>query len=124
MTSSRRLGFGDAVDGSDEGFPNAALCGEHLPAFTGHAVEASPPFTGFFDPFAFDPPSLLEPVEQRIERRGVECKDSVGPGFNQLADLIAVALAASNSERISNSALPFFNSRSSCFELIYVINTY
>src|SRR5262245_7712752 len=62
----------DTGDGGDEGAPGPLVCGEHAAALRGQPVVPSTALSRLFDPPAIDPATLLEPVEQRIERRDVK----------------------------------------------------
>ena len=50
-----------------------------------------PPLASLLHPSSLDPPTLLEAIEQRVQRRGAERNGAIGPLFDQLADLIAVS---------------------------------
>src|SRR5262245_19848894 len=78
------------MDGRHEGLPGAALRREHPSAFEGQPVVAPPALPRLLDPPALDPAALLEPVEQRIERRDVEAQRAVRARLDQLADVVAV----------------------------------
>src|SRR6185436_16530169 len=77
---------GDLVDRGDEGAPPGPLPGQDLPARRGEPIVPAAPLAGLLDPAP-----LFEPVEQGIERRGVEPEGALGLTGDQLADLVAVA---------------------------------
>src|SRR5262245_14531328 len=58
--------------GFDERLPRLLLAREDAAAVRGQPVESPPSLAGLLDPCPLDPPALLEPVEQRIERVDVE----------------------------------------------------
>src|SRR5437764_14533672 len=78
---------GNLVYGARERDPRASLLLQHLASLRGELVVAAAPLAGFFNPAAFDEPTLLQPVKQRIKRSNVEAQHAAGAGFNQLADL-------------------------------------
>jgi hypothetical protein len=51
---------------------------------------AAPALTGAFDPAARDQPPRLHPVQQRIQRGGVEREHTARALLDQLRDLVAV----------------------------------
>src|SRR5688572_6735168 len=83
----------DQTHRAHERLPGAPLPVEHAPALGGERIEAPPALAGLLHPPAAQPATLLQPVEQRIERRHVELELSVRPRLDQLADLIAMPLA-------------------------------
>src|SRR5882762_626207 len=90
---SGMFGLRDLVNGVDELAPVVTLCGEHVPAFGGQAVEAAPALARLLDPLARDPPALLEAIEEGIEGGDLELEAAAGACLDQLADLVAVARA-------------------------------
>jgi hypothetical protein len=68
----RISGLHDSIDGADEPFPSRSLLREHLPSGGRDAVVAATALAGFLDPAPGDPASLLEAIEQRIQRRDAE----------------------------------------------------
>src|SRR6185503_13512428 len=61
MFSSR-----DPAHGLDERLPCFDLRGEHSVTLGRDFVEPASPLPGLLDPRSLDPPSLLEPIQQRI----------------------------------------------------------
>src|SRR5262245_3832891 len=81
---------GDLVDGADELFPATPLRRENAPALARQLVQAAASLPRLFRPAALNPAALLEPVEQRIERRGVKPDIAVRALLDQAGDVIAV----------------------------------
>src|SRR5215813_7008805 len=89
---SGMFGSGDAIDGSHKRLPGAALRRQHLFAFGRQFVITPPPLTGLLHPSPFDPSTLLQPIQKRIERSDVESQLALRPRLDQFADVIAVPL--------------------------------
>src|SRR5204862_8030744 len=73
-------------------------------------VETPAPLVWLFDPGAFDPATLLEAIEQRIQRIDVEGELAVGACVYQLAEFVAVArprLEDRENEQLRGAALQF-----------------
>jgi hypothetical protein len=73
--------------------PGIALAGEDATALGSQTVEAAPPLPSFLNPPALQPAALLQPVQERVERRDVELQLSGGSRFNQFADFVAMTRA-------------------------------
>src|SRR5262249_59265392 len=71
--------------------PCLPLLGEHALPFRGDLVEPAASLVGLFDPRPLDPPTLLEAVEQWIQRIDVKRQLPTGPRVDHLAQLVAVA---------------------------------
>src|SRR5687768_590898 len=69
----------DLADCLHECLPSAALCRKHLAAGWRELVQASPTLTDLLRPAPIDPSSLFEPVQQRVERRGVKLERAFRP---------------------------------------------
>src|SRR5262245_35039173 len=80
----------DAADGFDKRRPRLPLPGQYLAAFRGEAIDTPAPLACFFHPYALDPGSLLQAVEQGIERVDMKGQLSVGSRPDQLAEVISV----------------------------------
>ena len=89
----RMSGLRDTVHRRDEPLPSRSLACEHPSSGGGDAVIASPPLTGLFDPAARDPATLLESIEQRIQRRDPESDRSLGLLLDDLADFVSMTRA-------------------------------
>ena len=87
------LKAGDAIDSGHEIAPPRSLFRENLPSRPGEAIVAPAALTRFLDPLAFQPATFLEAVQQRIQSGGTEPKRPVRSRFDQLADLVTVALS-------------------------------
>src|SRR5688572_22615943 len=91
-----RIGVGGAHDGVDRldvRLPRLALPREHTAAFRREAIEAALALAGFLDPSPFDPAAVLETEKRGIESRQREGEAAAGAGFDELADLVAMARA-------------------------------
>jgi hypothetical protein len=75
--------------GGDECIEGPLLVGAHSPTFGGELVDAAA-LAGLLDPGAFDPPALLEAIQQRLQGVDMERQLATGPHLNQLAELVAV----------------------------------
>src|SRR5688500_10364341 len=87
MLDSRHVG-----DRAGELDPALAVCLELSLPVRSQPVEPPPPLAGLLDPSAFDEPLPLEPVEERVERCGVNAHDALRPLLEQLAQLIPMPL--------------------------------
>src|SRR5439155_18493783 len=110
-TSARKSGMPqprDADERGDEGVPGRAALGEDAASFGRDVVVTAPPLARFLHPATLDQPPPLEPVQQRIERRGMELEDAVGPLLDQLGDLVpmAGALLEEGEDEHLSAALP------------------
>src|SRR6266508_409500 len=81
-----------AIKREKERVPDAALLREHLPASGRQPVVAPAALASAFDPAAFDEALVFEPIQGRIERRGVERDGAAGSFLNQPADVVPVPL--------------------------------
>src|SRR6266545_762369 len=81
-----------AIKREKERVPDAALLREHLTARGGQPVVAPAALASAFDPAAFDEALVFEPIQGRIERRGVERDGAAGSFLNQPADVVPVPL--------------------------------
>ena len=115
---------GNAIDRADEFLPAISLRGQNSFAGWRQAIVAPSTLSRLLDPSSPDPTALLQPVKERIQRRDVKSQDSARTQLDQLADVVACRGRSSTSDRINNSALPFFNSRSSIGEDIYAYDIY
>ena len=61
-----------AGNGFDELAPVPSLCRQHPAAFGREAIVSATALAGLLDPASFDPPTLLQSIEERVERRDVE----------------------------------------------------
>ena len=75
---SRMFGSRDPAHGLDERLPGLDLRREHAVTVRRELVEPAPPLAGLLDPGALDPATLLEPIEQRIQRIDVEREQPAG----------------------------------------------
>src|SRR5688572_27794388 len=75
---SGMFGSSDLLDRVDEFAPVVALRGEHFSAAGGQPIEPAPPFARLFDPPAGNPSTLLQAVEEWIERGDLEPHPSCG----------------------------------------------
>src|SRR5580700_965928 len=91
---SGMFGPGHALDGLDEGCPAALLRRQNFASQGCQAVIPAPPLPGLFHPPSLDPAALLQPVQQRIQRRHMEAQGASGALLNELADLVAMPRAA------------------------------
>src|SRR5262245_40985471 len=82
---------GDPAHRLDERLPCLDLRGEHSVTVGGELVEPAAPLAGLFDPGSLDPPSFLEPIQQRVQRIDVERQQPAGADVDQLAEVVAVA---------------------------------
>src|SRR5688500_4230264 len=62
----------DETHGVDEGLPSVALASEDAAALGCQAVEPSPALSSFLHPSPLQPPTLFEPIQERIKRRDME----------------------------------------------------
>jgi hypothetical protein len=81
----------NAPHGLHKGGPRFPLLREDAPAFRRDLVKPTASLVGLFDPCPLDPPTLLEAVEQRIERIDMERQLPTGPRVDQLTQLVAVS---------------------------------
>src|SRR3989442_3261440 len=81
----------DAPHGLHECGPRLSLLCKHASPFSRDLVEPATPLGGLFDPGAPDPSTLLEAIEQRIERIDVERQLAAGPRVDQLTQFVAMA---------------------------------
>src|SRR5512134_833021 len=81
----------DPAYGLDERLPCFDLSSEHTVTLGRNFVEAAPPLAGLLDPGSLDPATLLEPIEQRVQRIDVERQERARADVDQLAELVAVA---------------------------------
>src|SRR5687768_5021397 len=88
---SGMLASGDESHGLDERLPGLQLRGEHPAPLGRHGVEPAAPLARLLDPAALDPATLLEAVEQRVQRVDVERQVAAGARVDELAQLVAVA---------------------------------
>jgi hypothetical protein len=72
--------------------PARTLRGEDLLPRGREAVIAAAALVRLLDPPSLDPPALLKPVQQRVERCGVELQDALGARSNEPVEVVAVAL--------------------------------
>src|SRR5688572_15002718 len=112
-SSSRHSGMlhpRDAVDCLRERGPGFPLGGEDFLAVGGKPVVAAAALARLFDPAALDPASLLQPVEQRVERGDMKAEHALGAGLDQLAQLVAVprlVLDQRQDQQLGAALLPF-----------------
>src|SRR5262245_24221780 len=76
------------ADGSNEFLPAPPLRGKCVSALMRQAVITPPSLFGLFHPAAVDPAFLLEPVEQRIQRRDVESQGAARSDLNQPRNVV------------------------------------
>src|SRR6476619_2559373 len=88
---SGMLQLRDAIDGCDEGLPDAALRGENFLPIASQFVVAAAALARLLNPAAFDPASVLESVEQGIEGSRIELEGAVGARLDEFADFVAVS---------------------------------
>src|SRR4029079_11434786 len=81
------------ADRFDERGPCLSLLGKDTPPIRSHGVEAASALSRLLDPPPLDPPALLEPIQERVERIDVERQLAAGPRFNQLAEVVSVPRA-------------------------------
>src|SRR5688572_14003949 len=91
LCQSCMLRSGDPAHRLDERLPGLELRGQHAAAVGRDLVEPASPLAGFLDPGSLDPPSLLEPIQQRIQRIDVERHEPAGADVDQLAELVTMA---------------------------------
>src|SRR5262245_6702444 len=89
--SSCMFALRDEADGLDERRPDFALAHELAAAFAREVVEAPAALAGFLDPRALDPAALFQAVEQRVQGVHVEFELAARAGFDELAQVVAVA---------------------------------
>src|SRR5262245_15514812 len=80
----------DEAHGVDECFPGVALACENAAALGGKTVEASAALASLLDPLSLKPPTLFQPVEQRIQGRDVKLQLASGTRLDELADLVSM----------------------------------
>src|SRR5262245_28794665 len=80
----------DAFHGFNECIPRLLLFREHAAALGRQLIEPAATFAGFLHPAALDPFTLLEAIEERIERIDVESQGATRPGLDQLAQVVAM----------------------------------
>src|SRR5688572_5533175 len=80
----------DEPDRLDEALPRLALARERAPPVGGERVEAAPPLPRLLDPAPLQPATLLEAVEQWVQRGDVELEQPLRPRLDELADLVTV----------------------------------
>src|SRR5687768_14786130 len=81
---------GDTPHRLHECRPRLPLLRKHAPPFGRDLVEAAAPLVGLFDPRALYPSTLLEAIEQGIERIDMERELAAGPRVDQLTQLVAM----------------------------------
>lgn len=81
---------GHALQGLEEGAPDAALLGKHASPGGRETVVPAAPLARLFQPAADDEPAFLEAVERRVERRNVERQGSGRALLDELAQFVAV----------------------------------
>src|SRR3989442_15476903 len=84
---------GDTVQRQEDRVTGGMLFRERASARPREAVITAPPLPSTFDPASFDQALLFEAIERRIQRGGVKRDGAVRSLFDQLADLVAMALA-------------------------------
>jgi len=94
-------------DRRGERAPGAALFAEHAATGGGQPAIAAPSLARLLHAAALNPAAFLEPIQERIQRRGAERHGSAGSLLDRLADLVAMPRACRQlRERIRSSALP------------------
>jgi hypothetical protein len=83
--------YQDALNSVYERRPGLPLLSEHAPTLRRDFVEAAASLVGLLDPIALDPSTLLEAIQQRIERINVKRYLAAGSRVDQLVQFIAVA---------------------------------
>src|SRR5687767_4208363 len=81
----------DELNGVYERRPGLALLSQHEPPLRRDVVEAAASLFRLFDPGPLDPSTLLEPIQQWIERIEVKRDLAAGARVDQFTQLIAVA---------------------------------
>src|SRR6185295_10378371 len=81
---------------------------EDVGASARQTVVATPPLAGLLDPAAMDPAPLLEPVEQRIERRDAKLQDAVRARLDELAQVVPVPGLILDERENQQLRAPFF----------------
>src|SRR6185503_1949472 len=76
---AKSCGFGER---GDEGFPSVALLRQHPPAFRSEPIAASAPLARLLDPASENPFSVLELVEEGIQRGDMKRQQPVGAAGN------------------------------------------
>jgi hypothetical protein len=90
--------------------PGLPLPRQHAPALARHLIEAAPPLAGLFDPGAFNPTALFEPIQQGIQGVDVKRELAFGAAVDQLAELIPVpgpCVEQREDEQLRRSLLQF-----------------
>src|SRR3954451_15670683 len=87
---SAMLNSGDPADERDKVLPTLLLRPQRISPSRCQAVVAASPLLCFLDPPANDPPVLLEPVEQRIQRGDMKSQRPIRSELNQLRDVVPV----------------------------------
>src|SRR5215831_5091694 len=98
------------ADGSNEFLPALPLRGKRVSTLTRKTVIPPPPLLGLFDPAAVDPAPLLQPVQQRIERRDVESQGAARSDLNQPRNVISMPrliLEQREDQKLGAAFLPF-----------------
>src|SRR3989442_14096004 len=80
----------DAPHGLHECGPRLSLLCKHASPFSRDLVEPATPLGGLFDPGALDPSTLLEAIEQGIERIDVERQLASGSRLDQPAQVVTM----------------------------------
>src|SRR5262245_5710326 len=81
---------GDPAHRLDERLPCLDLRREHAVTVGRELVEPAAPLAGLLDPGPLDPTSLLEPIQQRVQRIDVERQEPARADVDQLAELVTV----------------------------------
>src|ERR1044072_4351738 len=95
----------------DESLPALSLAIQERRSSSRQAVITTTTLRGLLDPAAFDEPSLLESVEQRIERRHAEAQRPARARLDQLGDRVAMprpVLEEGEDQELSRALLPLF----------------
>src|SRR5687767_396743 len=84
--------FGDLIERVDELSPHATPGAQHLAAGRRQAIKTAAAFARLFHPAAHHPPLFFQLVQQGIQRRCLEAQLAAGPRFDDLCELVAVAI--------------------------------
>src|ERR1041385_8364309 len=81
----------DAMHGGDKFAPRRSLLLKDDAPGRGKLVIATTTLAGLLHPLSLDPPALFQSIKQWVERSNIEAQSTLRTGFDQLADLVAVA---------------------------------
>src|SRR5688500_11041585 len=80
----------DEIHGVDEGLPGIPLTQQRAAALSSQTIKAAAALSGLFHPASLQPPTLLETIQKRIQRRDIELQLPGRLCLDQFADLVSM----------------------------------